>query len=210
MIMRKILSFDLSGYAIQVGRVLRYIVSMKKADCTPEEWEAYLAQAHQYYWRDIEKTRQRAREYHQRPEVKARRKKRTDSPEAAERRKAANASPEGKQRAKRQYQKERNDPVQWAKRIDRQRQRRTGLGNAEITALIAIQNNQCGVCGFTFADMKDVRADHCHDAKHPRGLLCHACNIMEGMIRRTGISPEEFGARLSHYLEHPPALSLNR
>ena len=82
------------------------------------------------------------------------------------------------------------------------RERSTGFSAALVAALTALQSGRCAICG---SDMRgSAHADHCHDTKVPRGLLCRTCNLAEGYIKKTGLSPEDFGKRLAEYLANPP------
>jgi hypothetical protein len=182
---------------------------MRKADCTPEEWAAYLKKMRTYYSRNIEKMRTRAREYHSRPEVKARRKKRQDTPEAAARRREFNKTDEAKRRRKEAYAKLKADPEKLAKVRDKVRQLRTGFTRDDILELTAFQKNRCAICERSF-ETQQMRADHCHETGSPRGLLCHHCNILEGMLRGLKLTPEEFATKIRAYLNHPPYLLLKR
>jgi hypothetical protein len=94
-----------------------------------------------------------------------------------------------------------------ARAVIRARLKRTGVDNDTYLNLLALQGGKCALC-FTPIVGRNCHTDHCHDTKRPRGLLCSACNQAEGLIRRSGLAPEEFGRRLSLYLAHPPAESL--
>ena len=43
--------------------------------------------------------------------------------------------------------------------------------------LLRIQDKKCGGCG----EATSLRLDHDHKTGLTRGLLCNACNLMEGM-----------------------------
>ena len=88
-----------------------------------------------------------------------------------------------------------------------QRLRNTGIDDGTYKRLLAIQDNRCALCFAPF-DKAKPHADHCHDSKKPRGVLCSICNQAEGMIRKLGLDPAEFGKRLSEYLANPPAKKL--
>jgi hypothetical protein len=85
-------------------------------------------------------------------------------------------------------------------------------------ALLILQNNSCAVCGECFSatrkgtrETKGARypcADHCHDGGGPRGLLCNICNAVEGLVRASGLTPQDFCSRLHGYLENPPVKRL--
>lgn len=84
------------------------------------------------------------------------------------------------------------------------RMRRTGVDAETYKRLVEIQGGRCPLCSRQL-DGNRPHADHCHNEKKPRGVLCATCNQLEGMVKRTGIPPEELGRRLAEYLAHPPA-----
>lgn len=84
------------------------------------------------------------------------------------------------------------------------REKRTGMNSETYRRLLEFQGGECALCGDSLNE-KRAHADHCHDTKKPRGVLCGPCNQVEGLIRRTGFDPEEFGKRLADYLKHPPS-----
>lgn len=88
-----------------------------------------------------------------------------------------------------------------------QRHRNTGIDDGTYKRLLEIQGNKCAICAVSF-DKARSHADHCHDTKKPRGILCSTCNQAEGLIKRSGVSPVDFGMRLSIYLSMPPARKL--
>jgi hypothetical protein len=77
--------------------------------------------------------------------------------------------------------------------------------------LLKAQGNACAVCGSSFEGVpsKRIHADHCHDTQTPRGILCHHCNTIEGLLLKTGLSPQEFGRLLGSYLEDTPFSKLS-
>lgn len=87
--------------------------------------------------------------------------------------------------------------------LARERFRRTGCDERLFNNLLAFQAGLCPLCHRNMG--KHPHADHDHDTKRPRGLLCGNCNRAEGMIRKSGVSPELFAARLTAYLKYPPA-----
>lgn len=87
------------------------------------------------------------------------------------------------------------------KRLARGRFWRTGFTQEMVAEYLAKQNNRCAVCQREFSDKVKYQADHCHDTKKPRGLLCFHCNIIEGKLLAIGMKPLEFGESLHKYLE---------
>lgn len=52
------------------------------------------------------------------------------------------------------------------------------------------QNSSCGICGSKESGWKTspwLHVDHCHVTGIIRGLLCHQCNVMIGMIEKQKI-----------------------
>ncbi len=182
-----------------------------KAECTPDEWAQHLEYMRQYWRSNRDAMREKRREYSSRPEVKERRRLHDAKPEVAEKRRAGNRTPEGLARdaARRKLRKE-LDPSAHHKRILDQRKRRTGIDSALFDSLIIHQNGCCAICGIPFDPSMKICSDHCHDAKEPRGLLCHHCNTVEGHIKKIGLCPTEFAKRLLAYLANPPTSQLRQ
>lgn len=107
------------------------------------------------------------------------------------------------------YYKRKSDctPEEWADRQAKRRQdrrkERSGITPLLFSTLVSVQKGACAVCGAPLTPA--CHADHCHDTGAPRGVLCRSCNLAEGHIKKTGLSPAEFGLRLQKYLEAPPA-----
>jgi hypothetical protein len=181
----------------------------RKSDCSPEEWAEHLEKERARRLRNIEHIRAREREYAKRPEVREKRRAQDMKPHVKAKRQAREQSPEYSAYRKEVHARLRANPAKWEEKIARQRKRRTGMLPSDIEQLLAHQGNCCAVCGRAF-EGRQVRADHCHDTGSPRGLLCHHCNIIEGMMRGMEISPTDFAERLDSYLRHPPFLSLDR
>lgn len=191
----------LDGVCDQRTRMKNRGCLMKKSDCTEEQWAAYKAKNKAWRIANIERERERQRTaYQQDPEKRAKAKAYRDQPEVKARK---NAIERARHAAKRAASIPRYSPEETQARTDRQRKARTGMDAATRTEMFALQDGRCAICARSF-DGRQVRADHCHDSGTPRGLLCHHCNIIEGMIRSMGIAPTDFGSRLEHYLKNPP------
>lgn len=173
---------------------------VKKADCTPEQWEAYKAYGRRYYAANRERAIERKKKYNRTEEAKKRRREYDMRPDVTARRKARQSDPDHQ---KALWQKIKADPVQRQKKLDSVRKHRTGICAETFAALYEIQDAKCGICTRPFDEQKP-RADHCHASKQPRGLLCHHCNIIEGMVRSLGLTPHEFADRLHDYISNPP------
>lgn len=89
------------------------------------------------------------------------------------------------------------------------RQRYTGMDNETYVGLLALQGNKCAICRRDIKG-RSAHADHCHETKEPRGILCPTCNQAEGLIKRSGLEPQAFGLLLRAYLDNPPAKYLRR
>ena len=81
-----------------------------------------------------------------------------------------------------------------------------GITQDVIDRLYAIQRERCGCCGTWIT--KQAALDHNHVTGATRGLLCRSCNVAEGAILKTGLTPSAFAQRLEVYLENPPATDL--
>lgn len=159
---------------------------MVKRALTPEQREKARLRAKRY--NEKPGAMEARQEYYRRPEVQARVKARIAAGVQREYMKEWRASERGKRILK-----------------------ESGLRQRAFTlslweTLKAFQGNACAICRAPFPDdLRAIHADHCHEHHLPRGLLCQSCNHAEGMIRKTGLSPEEFGRRLVAYLGDPPA-----
>jgi hypothetical protein len=180
-----------------------------KSTSTPEEWSAHLEYHRLRRLENVERERERLREYNARPEVKERRRLHDAKHSITEKRREYAKTQEAKQRAIELREMKKADPERWAAHLAAQRARRTGVTAAAFKALLQFQQNKCAVCHRSF-EGRQIRADHCHDTSAPRGLLCHHCNIIEGMLRSMQISPSDFAHRLNRYLNCPPVLELTR
>lgn len=152
-----------------------------------------------------EKARARQRRYNAKPEVKAKAKVYYQRPEVRQR-----YIDRGATEAHREYAKQwrASEQGRAALKDGALRKSTEGAFNLELwKTLVDLQGGACAICRrpFDALGFRDVHADHCHDEQTPRGLLCRNCNHAEGQIRKTGLSPEEFGRRLMAYLGNPPA-----
>jgi hypothetical protein len=79
------------------------------------------------------------------------------------------------------------------------RHRKTGTSKELFNALLIVQGNRCAIC--TRPVDNSAAADHCHDTKTPRGILCRACNLGMGLMK------DDLGnlIRAVAYLHRPPA-----
>lgn len=89
-----------------------------------------------------------------------------------------------------------------ARRIDYNRKRKANMSRDMFDWLISYQGNACAICRHP---LETPFADHCHDSGKPRGLLCRLCNVAEGILNKTGVTPTEWATRLEKYLSDPPA-----
>ena len=66
------------------------------------------------------------------------------------------------------------------------RKRRYGLSYLELSVII--KKTECEICECkldwdTKGKTNSACIDHCHDTSEYRGVLCNACNVIEGLIR---------------------------
>lgn len=56
---------------------------------------------------------------------------------------------------------------------------------ALLTETLAQQKNLCAICRVDLRTLlaRHTHADHCHETKQPRGVLCHSCNTGLGAFR---------------------------
>lgn len=179
---------------------------MIKANCTPEEWSKHLEYHKLRRLADIDNERQRLREYNQRPEVKARRAAHDAKPEILAKRRLHSKTDEAKIKASLAKQKHRDEnPDIWTAKLAAQRKIRTGFSAELFAATLLKQNGCCAVCLRELGATHRACADHCHDTRKPRGILCHHCNILEGMLRGAALTPKQWAERMDNYLSNPPA-----
>src|SRR5258708_4924496 len=77
---------------------------------------------------------------------------------------------------------------------EKRREERSGVSPQLFAALIEFQKGCCAVCGtpLILGSSRETHADHCHDTKRPRGLLCRTCNTIEGLLTQIGLTPLVF------------------
>lgn len=77
----------------------------------------------------------------------------------------------------------------------------------ELFDFLAVeQGGKCAICGNQLSENKrNWFADHCHETGAPRGIVCPPCNSLEGFIRTSGLTIQDYMARLSSYIANPPA-----
>ena len=154
-----------------------------------------------------EKARERQRRYNAKPEVVAKRAAYYQRPEVKARYVERHSAPEHKAYMAEWRQSEAGKRATKGSSLKLSTEGAFDLGL--WLKLMDKQGGACAVCrrDFDLSNPRLVHADHCHDTKKARGLLCQQCNHAEGQIKKTGLSPEEFGRRLSAYLSNPPASS---
>lgn len=134
-----------------------------------------------------ELTRRRA--YYQRPEVQARYKARNGS------------------EAHKAYMREYRKRPEAKRRLQDHNLSLRGFTVDLKERLIAFQDGKCAICRrpLQLDRPRTIHADHCHETRKPRGILCISCNHAEGAIRRSGLVAQEFASRLAAYLKNPTA-----
>lgn len=76
-----------------------------------------------------------------------------------------------------------------------QQRKRYGMSIEDMCLAAGVTH--CQACGISLDDAPGRRqTDHDHESGHVRGILCHNCNVAEGMLR-----DEEHVARLMAYVE---------
>lgn len=110
----------------------------------------------------------------------------------------------GEKRAQERYRKtDKYLKAARAKSCARSRLKRANFTQELVDKLLVDQKNCCAVCRRPF--LHTPFADHDHETRRPRGLLCRFCNFAEGCIKKTGLTPMQFARLLKEYLAHPPA-----
>jgi len=95
-------------------------------------------------------------------------------------------------------------PEQIKRQNQRNRTRNSGFTPELFDYAYREQKGCCFLCGIELARDK-VYADHDHDTKTPRALLCALCNSFEGWLKKIGVDPEEWGRNTNAYRRQPPA-----
>lgn len=81
------------------------------------------------------------------------------------------------------------------------RRRRLGILNAHLVpAVLAAQDNKCGICGTVEPGRQGWHADHEHTSGELRGVLCKCCNSGLGRFRDSCSLLSD----AIHYLQSPP------
>ena len=87
------------------------------------------------------------------------------------------------------------------KEYNRNRSRRTGSGftQEEFENKLKEQDYKCAICGTDTPSSVNWHADHCHDTKQKRGILCSKCNMGLGLFKDNIKSLEGAIMYLNHY-----------
>lgn len=93
-------------------------------------------------------------------------------------------------------------PEALARKEERRLIQRTGFTSALIQTALEHQDYKCAICPTDLRTLRrrDWHADHCHDSRKPRGILCGPCNMALGLFRD---DPERLRAAIA-YLQNPP------
>lgn len=83
------------------------------------------------------------------------------------------------------HSKPHDHPSKLRKKASSRRRRRAWQYNISqhiLDAVLATQNNRCGICEVPFAELtsKAMQLDHCHATNVFRGFLCVSCNHLLG------------------------------
>ena len=81
------------------------------------------------------------------------------------------------------------------------------LSHPEFEAMWQAQNGLCALCdeALRLGGSTGVNVDHCHISGRVRGLLCHRCNMLLGLLESgTWFNKLQ---RIANYLAGVPALS---
>ena len=58
----------------------------------------------------------------------------------------------------------------------------TGFTQEEFEQKLKEQGGVCAICGASKPSSKSLHADHCHETKMKRGVLCQKCNMAIGLF----------------------------
>lgn len=63
--------------------------------------------------------------------------------------------------------------------------RNYGITLDDFNLMLTTQNNKCRICNQEerHKNKKILSVDHCHESGKVRGLLCHRCNVILGLIK---------------------------
>ena len=64
----------------------------------------------------------------------------------------------------------------------RSRKYGTGFTQEEFEQKLEEQGGLCAICGAGKPSSKSLHADHCHETKTKRGVLCQKCNMAIGLF----------------------------
>lgn len=186
--------------------------NVKVADMSPEELAAYrVSNAERMRkWRESNREHYRAtmKAYNAQPEVKEKRKLIDSRPIHKERRKSYSRRDDVRAVAKKRSDDLWKNAEYRAAKVAYGRYKYTGFSPELYAMVMESQGNACALCRVSFS-VKKAHADHCHDTKAPRGILCCKCNILEGQLRAFPFTPREFVDRLEHYLSNSPVSLLS-
>lgn len=89
---------------------------------------------------------------------------------------------------KNQRQRAKGNPLRLAaiSRRDNALKRARKRGYVALNATLeeiesALQTTHCECCGKELPELSERFLDHCHDSGDLRGVLCQACNLIEGL-----------------------------
>lgn len=163
---------------------------------------------------------QKAKEYRNRPEVRASRAEANDRWRNAHPEKAAQIDRDKAKRYRKNHpEKVRKSISAWLEKNpdwvrDRGRRRileKRGITEENLADLLTFQNNRCAICKSTSACGKNGRyinwpIDHDHTTGDVRGLLCNPCNTYLGYLETRKLV--ENVPAFSAYVNNPPARSV--
>lgn len=77
-----------------------------------------------------------------------------------------------------------------------------------LEEVLVFQDYKCAICGDDLKSRppKHTHADHCHETKTPRGVLCTQCNSGMGLLKD---DPQRLRKAIE-YLEHPTTEKMRR